>query len=185
MDKAQVLNVAVNAYWKDGPSQVSINSICQRAGVSKPSVYREFTNEDGLTCAALESYTQQVLVKVIGILQSDVSFADKIGQVAHLTAQDIQHEFGCMFVKMRAAKPQMGEKTQSLISQIDAMALEAFTQCLGAAREAGDWRGDVPVALGARYLHAQIGLALDQRARGEDPTKTLDIALSVFLRPGS
>jgi hypothetical protein len=48
------------------------------------------------------------------------------------------------------------------------------------ARERGEWSGSIPDALGAQYLHAQIGLALDQRARGEDPKATLALALSVF-----
>lgn len=180
MDKDEVLRVAMHAYWVDGPATVSLNSVCQRAGVSKPSVYREFTNEDGLTCAALETYADQVLGRVLAVLQGGDTVAQKVEQIAALAARDAQHTNGCLFVKMRAARPEMGEKTQALIDQVDQMALQGFAQLLQDARASGAWAGDVPVALGAQYLHAQIGLALDQRARGQDPTDMLAMALSVF-----
>lgn len=180
MNKEDVLDMAMNAYWDDGPTAVSLNSICQRAGVSKPSVYNAFGNEDGLTCAVLEHYGQVILVKMLEILHSQDSFANKIQRVAHLAAEDAQHEKGCLFVKMRSEKGQMGEKTQALIGHLDSMSRDAFAMVLAEGEESGEWAGNIPVELAAHYLHAQIGLALDQRARGEDPTKVLAIALSVF-----
>lgn len=176
----EVIDVAMHAYWQEGPTEVSLNTICQRAGVSKPSVYRAFGNDDGLTAAALANYADIVLGKVVSITSSYDSFASKIRQVAYLSAQDESHTYGCLFVKMRAAKAQMGPKTQDLIARIEAMALEAFSSVLAQARESGEWQGDIPVELGAQYLHAQIGMALDQRARGEDPKTILALALSVF-----
>lgn len=180
MNKADVLDVAMNAYWEDGPTAVSLNSVCQRAGVSKPSVYKAFGNEDGLTCAALEHYGQFVMVKMLEILHGEDSFANKIRRVAYLAAEDVQHEKGCLFVKMRSEKDQMGQKTQTLIAHLESMSRDAFATVLAEGKANGEWAGNIPVELAAHYLHAQIGLALDQRARGEDPTKVLAMALSVF-----
>ena len=183
LDKANVTEVAMHAYWEDGPTEVSLNAICHRAGVSKPSVYRAFGNDDGLTHAALESYADEVLGKVLSITAGDDNFFSKIRQIAHLSAEDALHTHGCLFVKMRAAKAQMGPQTQELIAQIDSIALEAFKTVLTEARASGEWPGEISVQLGAQYLHSQIGLALDQRARGEDPKETLALALSVFTNP--
>ena len=180
LNKAKVAEAAMQAYWEDGPTEVSLNAICQRAGVSKPSVYRDFGNDDGLAQAALQTYAETVLVKLLAITESDAHFVEKLRQMAHLSSEDALHEQGCLFVKMRAAKDQMGPKTQELITQIDAMALDAFAKVFVEGRESGLWSGSIPVALGAKYLHAQIGLALDQRARGEDPKAILDLALSVL-----
>lgn len=180
LKKAEIIDVAMHAYWKEGPAEVSLNAICQRAGVSKPSVYREFGNDDGLTHAALERYAQSVLAKILKIATSNDDFLCKINKIAYLSAQDTLLSNGCLFVKMRAAKSKMGPKTQVLIAQIEGMALEAFSKVLSDARDAGEWSGDISVELGAQYLHAQVGLALDQRARGENPKATLALALSVF-----
>lgn len=182
---ADIIDTAMHAYWEEGPTKVSMNAICQRAGVSKPSVYREFGNDDGLTHAALAHYGDTVLGKILAITASNDSFASKINQIAYLSAEDALHEKGCLFVKMRASKSQLGPRTQELIAQIESMALEAFSKVLAEGRASGEWSGDISVELAAQYLHAQIGLALDQRARGDDPRSTLALALSIFDVPGA
>jgi AcrR family transcriptional regulator len=182
LKKTDVTEVAMNAYWEHGPTGVSLNAICQQAGVSKPSLYREFGNDDGLTHAALMHYAQNVLSQTLEITQSEDSFLDKIKRIAILSAEDDLHDQGCLFVKMRAVKDRLGPKTQELIAQIETMAFEAFLMVLAEGHASGEWSGDIPIDLAARYLQNQIGLALDQRARGEDPKATLALALSVFER---
>ena len=183
LNTSDVVDVAMHAYWQDGPENVSLNSVVKRAGVAKPSIYREFGNEDGLTKAALAHYAECVLTNVIALLTSDASFHDRINAVAHLSAKDPLHENGCLFVKMRANQSALGENTRALIGQMDAMALAAFEQALREGLENGDWCGNIPVPQAAQYLHAQIGLALDMRARGEDPKDVIALALSIFSRP--
>ena len=68
MKPEDLLQVAVAAYWHEGP-EVSVNAICQRAGVSKPSLYREFGGEDGLTLAALESYASMVQSQLLAAFE--------------------------------------------------------------------------------------------------------------------
>ena len=40
------------------------------AGISKPSLYREFGSEDGLTCAVFDRYAAQILSDMLEILHS-------------------------------------------------------------------------------------------------------------------
>jgi len=183
LKKDAVTDVAMNAYWEDGPTQVSLNDICGRAGVSKPSLYREFGNDDGLAHAALQKYAETVMSKMLSIVAGDAAFAEKIRQIAYLSATDSLHDQGCLFVKMRAVKAQMGPKTQAMIEQIEEMASTAFSELLDKARASGEWSSPIPVELATTYLFAQIRLALDERARGNDPGEVLDLALSVLLHP--
>lgn len=180
MRKADVLDVAIAAYWTKGPAQVSLNSICQKASVSKPSVYREFGSEDGLTCAALESYAENVLGQVQEILASEDTLRAKIARVAHLVAQDKQHETGCLFVKMRASQSELGEKTRAVVVEMERMAIAAYAQALEQAQTKGEWTSDLPTDIVARYLYEQMALALEMRARGKDPKDILTLALSVL-----
>jgi AcrR family transcriptional regulator len=63
-----VLDIAMTAYWQTDPADVSVNAICQMAGISKPSLYRAFGSEDGLSRAVLDRYAEQVLSEVFVIL---------------------------------------------------------------------------------------------------------------------
>ena len=177
---AQITDVAMHAYWNDGPTRVSLNEVCQRAGASKPSVYREFGNDDGLMHAALLHYANDVLKTLTQIATAEDRFAEKLEKLVSLAAEDPLHAQGCLFVKMRAEKSSMGPNTQALIDEMDAAGLQTFTTLLQSARASGEWPSEMPLALGAQYLHSQIGLALDQRARGIDPKATLGLALSIF-----
>ncbi len=134
-NKADVTKTAMQAYWEHGPTDVSLNAICKAAGVSKPSVYREFGNEDGLTYAALENYAQTVLGELLGILEGEGRFEDKVRRVAFMAAQDATHDHGCLFVKMRAAKPRLGENTQALVTAMEGMAIAAYIKLFTEARE--------------------------------------------------
>ena len=170
----------MHAYWHEGPTEVSLNSVCKRAGISKPSLYREFGNEDGLVCAVLENYIQCVMRKLIEKLNIEGSFTEKIERIVYLVTEDPKHENGCLLVKMRAVKSGLGKKAQALIAEAEKMALEAYTCFLSESLERGDWSGCIPAELGAQYLHAQIGLAMELRERGDDSKATLILALSVF-----
>ncbi|MBT7800646.1 MAG: TetR/AcrR family transcriptional regulator, partial [Tateyamaria sp.] len=56
LDREQILQTALIEYWAKGPTNVSISEICKQTGTSKPSVYREFSSDDGLKSSVFESY---------------------------------------------------------------------------------------------------------------------------------
>jgi len=188
MDADQVLGTAINAYWQGDPADVSVNAICQLAGVSKPSLYREFGNEDGLARAALERYTDQVLSDLFATLQAGVdgqSLRQTLDALIDFASTDARMETGCLFCKMRAGKHRLGPLTRARVDELDAAAQAAYSAFLQARRDAGDWPGQLSPQMGAKYLSEQLSLAIMQRAWGEDPTKVgqmLRLALSVFDR---
>lgn len=182
MKPEDLLKVAVDAYWHEGP-EVSVNAICQRAGVSKPSLYREFGGEDGLTLAALESYAGRVQSDLQVLLSSGLSFAGKLEALIVFASEDPRNEHGCLFVKMRAARLDLGPKTQARVAEIEAGTLGIYARFFRESRERVEWPGSIEPDFAARYLHAQIGLAVSQRAIGIPPAevrKLLECSLSVL-----
>lgn len=182
MSPEDLLQVAVRSYWHEGP-EVSVNAICERAGVSKPSLYREFGSEDGLTLAALESYAGMVQSQMRGLLSSGLSFAEKIEAIIAFASEDPRNEHGCLFVKMRAARLDLGSRTQAKVAEIEAATLEIYTRFFQDSRKKGEWSGSITPGFAAQYLHAQIGLAVSQRALGAEPAMVrplLECALSVL-----
>ena len=182
----KVLDVAMAAYWHGDPADVSVNAICQLAGVSKPSLYREFGSEDGLRRAALTQYVERILSGTLLVLQGGKGLRETLDTLVDLISTDPRMEAGCLFHKMRADKHRFGRETRARVEEIDAAALAAYAAFLQSCRDAGDALGGVRVATGAKYLGEQIALAMTQRASGEEPTQVremLGLALSVFTRP--
>ncbi|MEM6666577.1 MAG: TetR/AcrR family transcriptional regulator [Pseudomonadota bacterium] len=183
MDSDQTLDVAMRAYWDKDPADVSLNEVCRLAGVSKPALYRAFGGEDGLMRAVLDRYAEQVLSDVFNVLSHDAPLAETFDALVHFACKAQQMETGCVFYKMRAGKHRLGPETLQRVEEINAGAVEAFATWLDARRAEGDWTGDQGATVMARYLVEQIGLALTQRAAGEDPAHicdTLRLALSVI-----
>ena len=175
----------MNAFWSSDPADVSVNEICRRAGVSKPSVYRDFGSEDGLTRATLDHYAERVLVDVFAILQADRGLRSTLDALMDFACDDPRMETGCLFFKMRNGKHRLGPETRARVDEIDAGARAAYAAFLQACRDRGEWTEGLTVEAGARYLSEQIALAITQRASGEARDRvrdTLGIALSVFLR---
>lgn len=186
MNAEKVLDVAMTAYWQSDPADVSVNAICQMAGISKPSLYREFGSEDGLSRAALDRYAERVLSAVFAILHSGKGLHDTLAALTDFAAADPRMETGCLFYKMRAGKHRLGPTTRARVEEIDATAQAAYAAFLQSRCDAGDWPDGLSAEAGAKYLGEQIALAITQRASGEDPERIremLNLALSVFIRP--
>jgi AcrR family transcriptional regulator len=174
MNTEKVLDIAMTAYWQSDPADVSVNAICQMAGISKPSLYREFGSEDGLSRAVLDRYAEQVLSEMFAILQNGAGLRETLDALIDFASDDPRMETGCLFYKMRAGKHRLGPETRARVEEIDAAAQAAYAAFLQAARHAGEWPDGLSVEAGAKYLGEQIALAITQRASGEDPARPRD-----------
>lgn len=186
MNNDDVLKVAMAAYWHADPADVSVNAITEMAGISKPSLYREFGSEDGLKLAVLDRYAQQVLSDMFVILHGGMGLQETLDALIDFASDDPRMETGCLFYKMRAGKHRLGPLTRARVEEIDAAGQAAYAAFLQSALDVGEAIGGLPVAAGARYLGEQVALAITQRASGEDKTRIremLTLALSVFTRP--
>lgn len=174
----------MTAYWRADPADVSVNAICQLAGISKPSLYREFGSEDGLTRAVLDSYVEKAFTDVLAILQSERGLQETLDALIDFACADPRMETGCLFYKMRAGKHRLGPETRARVEEIDAAAQAVYKNFLQNRRDTGDLPAAIAIEAGARYLAEQIALAITQRAAAEDPSSVrvmLRLALSVFL----
>ena len=56
LDREEIINIAFNEYWEKGMFNVPITSIAKLAKVSRPGIYKEFEDEDGLRTEVLKKY---------------------------------------------------------------------------------------------------------------------------------
>lgn len=97
---------------------------------------------------------------------------------------DPRMETGCLFYKMRAGKHRHGPETLAHVEEIDAAARSAYAAFFQSARDTVDLPDALSVEA-ATYLGEQLGLAITQRASGEDSARIREMttmALSVFTR---
>ena len=182
-NREHVLETAMNAYWQNDRAAVSVNAICALAGVSKPSLYRDFGSEDGLTQAVLERYAQTVLGSVEALLSSSIGFVTKLEALIDFASQDPRMEVGCLFVKMRTTRSRFGVRTQAKIASIEAHFLECYIRFFREGAASGEWGGSIAAELAAGYLYEQLGLAVSQRAAGKSPESVRELfglAMSVL-----
>ena len=187
MNNDDVLDVAMTAYWQSDPADVSLNAITQMAGISKPSLYREFGSEDGLKLAALDRYAEQVLSEIAGLLHTGQGLRATLDTLIDFASDDPRMETGCLFYKMRAGKHRLGPLTRARVEAIGAGVQAGFTAFLQSARDAGEDLGGLSASAAADYLGEQLALAITQRAAGEDMARIramLALALSVMTRRG-
>ena len=182
VDPDLVLKIAMNAYWLDDPQAISVNTICQRAGVSKPSLYRSFGSEDGLMSAALQHYATQVVSELIEILTAGDEFKDTLEALISFISDDPRMQSGCLLQKMSQCERKLGPKTRAVIQGLLTRAYGEYERFLALHQESALKPG-ISLALGARYLGEQIAFAASLRAAGVQSDyirSLLTLSFSVF-----
>ncbi|MFU2511784.1 MAG: TetR/AcrR family transcriptional regulator [Pseudoalteromonas prydzensis] len=183
LDRDHVLDVAMDSYWKDNIGNLSLNEICRRSGVSKPGLYREFSNEDGLMKAVLIRYQEQVLEPVQQMLNSDVPFKEALDNlISFATSVNCHDESpnGCLFIKMRESRVHLGKETQAQIDFLEKQGLVFFKKWVERSKTKGEFSVDMSSEFAATYIDAQLSNASTQLARGVAPETVKKILLVAF-----
>jgi AcrR family transcriptional regulator len=159
-DRSHVVAVAMNAYWEDGQSEVSLNAVCKRAKVSKPSLYQEFGSEDGLKLAVLCDYHKMTLAPLYQMLAQDQPFDGALANLTEYILRDHQEHGmpkGCLFIDMCQCRDHLGELTGA--------------------------KSSISPRLAALYIDAQIANIMNMQRQDvaqKDIASVFRLALSVF-----
>ena len=185
LDRDQVLQTALMAYWSKGPTNVSISDICGVTGASKPGVYREFGSDDGLKKSVLDTYHSLAVQPLIDILEKDQSTTDTIDALIGFMTQDhtaLGIPQGCLFVMMRAQSQQLGPSTCEKLHQLRCDLLGAYEAWTERAKSRGEF-ADIPSDIAALFIDAQHGGAMRMQCEGvanDTIASVLETALGVL-----
>lgn len=186
LDRSLVIELAMRSYWENGPFGVSLNEICELSQVSKPSMYREFGDSDGLMEEAIGLYDQIVLVpqrKLFFDLSKPAKevLAD-LAKYATIKGEDIP--LGCFYVKAKESKRYLEDKTQKRLTKIKSNTLKSYETWLEEKIEKGEVDQSITPKFGAIYIDSQMANALSLIANGmkhKDAEKILERALSALI----
>lgn len=192
MDRGQTISVAMQAYWSEDVDSISLNEICRRAEVSKPGLYREFGNEDGLMKAVLVAYQKQVLAPVYQMIAAGAPFRETLDSLVSIVTRSSSTPFasgdqavpdGCLFVKMRESYRHLGDETRAEVDHAKEEALTVYEDWVERAKATGEFTGDMSSRFAAIYIDSQLNNALSLLARGEpndEVKKILTVAFSML-----
>jgi AcrR family transcriptional regulator len=182
LDRDQVLQEALMAYWSKGTKNVSISDICLATGASKPGVYREFGNDDGLKASALETYYILAVQPLIDIFEKDQSMCEAIDASVDYMTQDrteLGIPQGCLLVNMRAQSQQLGPLTRETLNAFRRSLLSAFAAWAERSKARGECT-NIPNDIAALYIDAQHGGAMRMQREGV-PNETVANVLRMAL----
>jgi AcrR family transcriptional regulator len=185
-DRNHVIGVAMQAYWREGQAAVSLNSVCHRAGVSKPSLYKEFGSEDGLKQSVLIDYHKMTLAPLYELLAVDQPFDTALEALSAYILRDHQEygmPNGCMFIDMCQCRAQLGELTGGQVDQFRELSIKTFAKWIDRAKANGQFKPSIPTQTAAIYIDAQIACVMNMQRQGiasKDLNAVFRLALSVF-----
>lgn len=119
----ELLKVVRELFWKHGFKRVTIEEVCQKAGVSKMTFYRFYPNKIELAKAVYDEEVNKGVQKFKAILAEDIAPPEKIRKILFMKlegANDVSQEF----IKDFYSSPELGlktyieEKTKSLWNEM-------------------------------------------------------------------
>ena len=184
----ELVNVAMITYWSEGPTNVSINQICNKAKISKPGLYRELGGEDGLMESVLIAYQKKITIPILEIFKLDKKFDDTLDSIISFitdTDNNQNKPRGCLLAKLRQSQNKFGPKTQQQINLIKKQVLVSYKTWVEQSKLKNEFPSSISSQLAANYLDAQLNNALSQIANGEETSKVkeiLTLSLSVMRK---
>lgn len=121
----RLLRAAIDLIWEHSYGAVSVNDICERAGVHKGSFYHFFTSKSELAVAAYEQHWRDSLPGLERCFAADVAPLDRIRRYCALwvtTQRDrkarIGKVCGCPFASLGSEQSTQDERLRGLTRDI-------------------------------------------------------------------
>jgi TetR/AcrR family transcriptional repressor of nem operon len=177
-DPDEVLDRAVDLFWRRGYEATSVQDLVDHLGISRVSLYGTFGDKHTLYLRALDRYEERNGVALACLVDDEQPLA-ALERVFRAAADDPDRR-GCLMVntatELATLDPAAGEKVAAAMRRAE----DGFRATLERARAAGDLPPGRDPAVLARFLVlAYQGVRVLAKA-GADPA-TLDDAVTVAL----
>lgn len=183
-DEAAVISAAMQVFWRHGYAAASIDQLTTAMGLSRSSLYKRFTDKEGLFQEVLSAYAARVLSRMAAVegrtrrQQMEALLMDFLPKPATFPRPP-----GCMLVRSCAEMADLPEAGKALALQGLAQQRGIFSAILEAAVQAGELAPDADLtALSWHFLGVlQAIMTLPQAGAGqEDLRKLVDLGLRAW-----
>ena len=155
----QVLNTALNLYWTDGVSGLSVNDLVRRMGIPKPSLYRHFPSEDALQASVLLAYEASALARLNEVMTQPASFEVQMTAWTDILIEGIKaHQKGCLLFQMREQQHLLGPQARRTCDEVFTRYRNGVHNWLSAAVQNGEITLQTEITLATQLVLGLITL---------------------------
>ena len=173
-DLDDVLDKAVQLFWRQGYKATSVNDIVHATGLNTASMYKEFGDKDGVFEAALAHYREHIIGPRIRTLteQPNIEGVEMFINSVINGAASPEYK-GCLMMNHLSQQHSISPRAAKEIDEFCAMMEYLLAKALANAKAAGEIPAEKdPVTLASFIMCSVHGLVL----YGRHPEKKRDLA---------
>jgi AcrR family transcriptional regulator len=175
-----IVSAAKLLFWKHGIRRVSIEEICQEAGVSKMTCYKYFSNKTAIAKYLLEDMFESGLKAYKEIYNSAIPYEEKVKKLIE-SKMDNTHEMSQeLFDDIYKYKD---EELYNTVEEVKTSLLRIYLDDFREAQKAGEIRADIKPELLLYFLNHFTEMLVDKKLVGiyTNPEQMIMEVLSFFF----
>lgn len=175
----QIIDTARDLFWHHGVRRVSVEEICQTAGVSKMTFYKYFKNKIDLVIFILKKLYLEGIARYKAIMAQSVPYSEKIKEVIQMKLE-ITRDISQEMLKdwMQDSIPEVAK----LMQRIQRENIQLFLDDMVAAQNKGEIRNDINPQFILYFLNKMREIAGDEQIINMyDSTQSLTAELVNFF----
>lgn len=159
MKRKQLINTAKDLFFKYGIKRVTVEEICQEAGVSKMTFYKHYKNKNELVKTMITQMTDDALEKYRTLMDSDIPFEEKVRETIKMKLEgtdQMSQEF------FRDYLPHADPDLLEFIHRRANESMELVIRDYAEAQKRGEIRQDIKIEFILWYLNKMFDLMADE-----------------------
>jgi len=158
-----ILVSARSLFWRHGIRRVTIEEICENAGVSKMTCYKYFSNKTAIAKYLIEDLFESGVKAYKEIYNSDIPYEEKVKKLVELKMSN-SHEMSQELLD--DIYKYQDEELAETIEKIKKEMIVIYLDDIRVAQKAGEIRNDVKPEFMLYFLNNLTEMLTDQRVVG-------------------
>ena len=160
MKRKQLIQTAKDLFFKYGIKRVTVEEICQEAGVSKMTFYKHFKNKNELVKTMIMQMTDEAMEKYRKLMDSDIPFEEKIRETIHMKLEGADNMSQAFFSDyIPHAEAELHDFIHQRMHEMMGLIIKDYAE----AQKRGDIRQDIKIEFILWYLNKMLDLMEDEQ----------------------
>jgi len=175
--KQKLLSTAIELIWENSYGSISVDDICERAGVNKGSFYYAFKTKSDLAIAAYDEFSKNKRPTMDRIFSSQEPPLVRLGNYCDQVVNDQMakyHSFGrvlgCPFVSVGCELSTQDEGIRRKMEEVAEVVIRYLTGAIRDAVAEGSIRTEDPAQLAKEAYYFVVGVLTQAKIQNDPET---------------